>query len=63
MEGLIPDMLPHGTYLGRYCDGFDKVTRYADGNNGYYEERLQNSVECGFIKVGVSQGIINNETF
>ena len=63
MEGLIPDMLPHGTYLGWYCDGFDKVTRYADGNNGYYEERLQSSKECGFIEVGLNQGIINNETF
>ena len=62
MEGLIPDMLPHGTLLGSYCDGYTKVLRFADGNNNYYEERIPNSKDCNYIEASLNQGIINNET-
>lgn len=41
------DHLPSGTLIGHHCQGTTKVTRKADGQGGYTEEREDNAIDCG----------------
>lgn len=44
-----PVPLAKGTYVSERCDGYTKVTVYADGNFGTYETPAYNSPDCGYV--------------
>lgn len=48
-EATLPDRLPNGTFIGFWCNGTTKMSRYADGNGGYYETPTADSTDCGFV--------------